>query len=402
MSSVISSVSSSQDKAALNPQNAPVSGMDSWSTRSSFSTVLGSELATADGTNSPTELWNRFATLQSSAMTAQELDVSTGSPLGQHSYAVSDGTNQGALESASSSQHVQALQTRQAAYSALEAYQSNPVRAAKAMNISAEVSQFIEWQNAQPNSLGSGTVGDTWKGDNDSEARVAHAQAMLDREARRLGVRQTAGIEASDLFAWNTQSALAASTTAILASAKTTPVPDLATGAKSASYANVVTQNPVDSMLLWTQYCDLLKASSAAEEIDQSAGNCLNGAAYAVTDGSNAGAAQAISTPEHLAALQARSAATSALAAYQSNPVQPPRATSVSAEINRFIAWQDGLPSSHGRGTVGDTWSGDGKSEARVAQAQSMIERESRRAAVRSFAQLDPSDLFEWDKANSA
>jgi hypothetical protein len=74
---------------------------------------------------------------------------------------------------------------------------------ASASSISPEVQRFIAWQNAQPNFFGTGTVGDLWKGDNVSEARVAQAQGMIDRENRRLAVLTGAGMSSTSQFAWN-------------------------------------------------------------------------------------------------------------------------------------------------------------------------------------------------------
>ena len=75
--------------------------------------------------------------------------------------------------------------------------------APSASNISLEVQKFITWQNAQPNAFGRGTVGDLWKGDNVSVARVAQAQEMIDRESRRQTVLAGVGMSTTNLFAWN-------------------------------------------------------------------------------------------------------------------------------------------------------------------------------------------------------
>lgn len=68
--------------------------------------------------------------------------------------------------------------------------------------VTNELQKFIDWQNAQSNNCGPGTVGDLWKGDSSSTTRLAQAQSMIDRENRRFAVLSRVGMDTSQLFPW--------------------------------------------------------------------------------------------------------------------------------------------------------------------------------------------------------
>jgi hypothetical protein len=102
------------------------------------------------------------------------------------------------------------------------------------------------------------------------------------------------------------------------------------------------------------------------------------------------------SFPSAVASMLASLGSVSTLVATTEAPI----ASNISPEVQKFIAWQNAQPNTFGRGTVGDLWQGDNVSVARVAQAQEMIDRESRRQAVLAGVGMSTANLFAWNKFN--